>query len=53
MFAIVVTCKKEDGSETTVDQSDVGILVKLADAVVQTKYVCEELSTKRFEVFSY
>ena len=52
MFAMVVTCKKEDGSETTVDQWDVDIS-KAAGAVVQSEYVCEELSTKRFEAFSY
>jgi len=45
MFAMVVTCKKEDGRETIVDQQDVDI-VKAADAVVQTEYVCKELSTK-------
>ena len=26
---------------------------KASDAVVQTEYVCEELSTKRFEVLVY
>ena len=26
---------------------------KAADAVVQTEYVCEELSTKRFEVLVF
>ena len=45
MFSMVVSCKKEDGRETIVDQRDVDI-GKAADAVVQTKYVCEELSTK-------
>ena len=45
MFAIVVTCKKEDGRETIVDQRNVDI-GKAADAVVQTEYVYEELSTK-------
>ena len=44
----VVTRKEEDGRETIVDQWDVDIS-KAADAVVQTEYVCEELSTKRFE----
>ena len=39
MFAMVVTCKKEDGRETIVDQWDVDIS-KAADAVVQTEYVC-------------
>ena len=52
MFAMVVTCKKEDGRETIVDQWDVDIS-KAADAVVQTEYVCEELSTKRFEALVY
>ena len=37
--------KKEVCRETTVDQLDVDI-GKTADAVVQTEYVCEELSTK-------
>ena len=45
MIAIVVTCKKEDGRKTIVDQRNVGI-GKAADAVVQTEYVYEELSTK-------
>ena len=47
IFAMVhvVACKKEDGRETIVDQRDVDI-GKTADAVVQTEYVCEELSTK-------
>ena len=45
MFAIVVTCKKEDGRKTIVDQRNVDI-GKAADAVVQTEYVYEELSTK-------
>ena len=45
MFAIVVTCKKEDGRKTSVDQQNVDI-GKAADAVVQTEYVYEELSTK-------
>ena len=52
MFAMVVSCKKEDGRETIVDQWDVDIS-KATDDVVQTKYVCEELSTKRFEVLVY
>ena len=45
MFAMIVACKKEDGRETIVDQrnADIG---KAADAVVQTEYVYEELSTK-------
>ena len=47
MFAVVVTCKKEDGRETIVDQWDADIS-KATDTVVQTEYVCEELSTKRF-----
>ena len=47
MFAMVVACKKEDGRETIiiVDQRNVDI-GKAADAVVQTEYVYEELSTK-------
>ena len=45
MFAMVVACKKEDGRETIVDQQNVDI-GKAADAVVQTEYVYEELSTK-------
>ena len=45
MFVIVVTCKKEDGRKTIVDQRNVDI-GKAADAVVQTEYVYEELSTK-------
>ena len=45
MFAIVVTCKKEDGRKTIVDQRNVDI-GKAVDAVVQTEYVYEELSTK-------
>ena len=45
MFAMVVACKKENGRETIVDQRDVDT-GKAADAVVQTEYVCEELSTK-------
>ena len=45
MFAIVVTCKKEDGRKTIVDQRNMDI-GKAADAVVQTEYVYEELSTK-------
>ena len=45
MLAMVVPCKKEDGRETIVDQGNVGI-GKAADAVVQTEYVYEELSTK-------
>ena len=52
IFAMVVACKKEDGRETIVDQWDVDIS-KAADAVVQTEYVCEELSTKRFEALVY
>ena len=43
-FAIVVTFKKEDGRETIVDQRNVDI-GKAADAVIQTEYVYEELST--------
>ena len=35
MFAMVVTCKKEHGRETIVDQWDVDIS-KAADAAVQT-----------------
>ena len=42
MFAMVVTCKKEDGRKTIVDQRDLDI-GKAAD---QTENVCEELSTK-------
>ena len=45
MFAMVVACKKENGRETIVDQRNVDI-GKAADAVVQTEYVYEELSTK-------
>ena len=45
MFAMVVACKKEDGRETIVDQRHV-IIGKAAHAVVQTKYVCEDFSTK-------
>ena len=52
MFAMVVTCKKEDGRETIVDRWDVDIS-KATDTVVQTEYVCEELSTKRFEALVY
>ena len=52
MFVMVVACKKEDGIETIVDQWDMDIN-KAADAVVQTEYVCEELSTKRFEALAY
>ena len=48
MLAMTVACKKEDDRETIVDQWGVDIS-KAADAVVQTEYVCEELSTKRFE----
>ena len=48
MFAMVVTCKKEDGRETIVDQWDADIS-KATDNVVQTEYACKELSTKRFE----
>ena len=42
---MVVACKKEDGRETIVDQQNVDI-GRAADAVVQTEYVYEELSTK-------
>ena len=52
MFAMVVACKKEDGRETIVDQCGMDIS-KAADAVVQTEYVCEEFSTKRFEALVY
>ena len=61
MFAMVVTCKKEDGRETIivshwstiiVDQWDADIS-KATDNVVQTEYVCKELSTKRFEALVY
>ena len=45
MFAMIVACKKEDGRETIVDQRNVD-MGKAADAVVQTEYVYEELSTK-------
>ena len=45
MFAMVVACKKEDGRETIVDQRNVD-MGKAADAVVETEYVYEELSTK-------
>ena len=45
MFAMVVACKKENGRETIVDQRNLDI-GKVADAVVQTEYVYEELSTK-------
>ena len=50
-FLMIVACKKEDGRETIVDQQDLDI-GKAADAVIQTKSVCEELSTK-FEAFVY
>ena len=49
---MVVACKKEDGRETIVDQCGMDIS-KAADAVVQTEYVCEEFSTKRFEALVY
>ena len=49
-FAIVVTCKKEDGRKTIVDQRNVDI-GKAADAVVQTEHVYEELSTKIRSVY--
>ena len=52
MFAMVVIRKKEDGRETIVHQWDADIS-KAADAVVQTEYVCEESSTKRFEALVY
>ena len=52
MFAMVVARKKEDGRETIVDQWDVDIS-KAVDVVLQTEYVCEELSTKRFEALVY
>ena len=52
MFDLVVACKKEDGREAIVDQWDLDIS-KAADAVVQTEYVCEEFSTKRFEALVY
>ena len=42
---MVVAYKDEVCRETIVDQRDVDI-GKAADAVVQTEYVCEELSTK-------
>ena len=42
---MVVACKKEDGRETIVDQRNVDI-GRAADAVVQTEYEYEELSTK-------
>ena len=45
MFAMVVAWKKEDGRETILDQRDVDI-GKVADAAVQTEYVCKEVSTK-------
>ena len=38
MFAMAVTCNKEDGRETIVDQQDMDI-GKAADAVVQTENV--------------
>ena len=40
MFAMVVACKKEVCRETIVDQLDI------ADAVIQTEYVCKDLSAK-------
>ena len=49
MFAMVVACKKEDCRETIVDQRNVDI-GKAADAVVQTEYMYEELSTKNQSV---
>ena len=45
MLTMAVACKKEDGRETKLDQRDVDIS-KAADAVVQTEYVCKDLSTK-------
>ena len=45
MFAMVVACNKEEGRETIIDQRNVDI-GKAADAVVQSEYVYEELSTK-------
>jgi len=45
MFAMVVAWKKEDGRETIVDQRDVDI-GKATDAIVQTEYMCKEVSTK-------
>ena len=45
MFAMVVTCRKEDGRETVVDQQDLDI-GKAADVILQTEYVCEELLAK-------
>ena len=45
IFDMVVAYKDEVCRETIVDQRDVDI-GKAADAVVQTEYVCEELSTK-------
>ena len=52
MFDLVVACKKEDGREAIVDQWDLDIS-KAADTVVQTEYVCEESSAKRFEALVY
>ena len=46
MFAMIVACKKEYGRETIVDQRTVDI-GKAPDAVVQTEYVCKELSKIR------
>jgi len=46
IFVMVVACKKEYRRETIVgDQRDMNI-GKAADTIVQTEYVCEELSTK-------
>ena len=46
MFAVVVACKKDDGRKTIiVDQTGMNI-GKAADVVVQTEYVCKEVSTK-------
>ena len=45
MFAMIVTCKKEDGRETIVDQQNVDI-GKATDVLVQTEYLHKELSTK-------
>ena len=53
MFAMVVTCKKEDVRDTIVDQQWDADISKATDTVVQTEYTCEELSTKTFEALVY
>ena len=45
MFPMIVTCKKEVCRETIVDQLDMDI-GKVANAVIQTEYMCKQLSAK-------